>query len=151
MFFPRSFPSNGSTRLNTLNKIFQWENVSWDITSCRPLIVNRHFEETCHFHLRGQRIRKKRRQLKLCLSSEFKLLSCYVYSSTLKMVVKSFSKSRLTFNKLHGITSQNTEPVIARAVGTSVPIKFNRYINKTWLVLCDVTNWKYFLPQRLAS
>jgi hypothetical protein len=50
-------------------------SIIWDITSCCPLIVNRHFGETCHFHPQGPRIRQVRNQGEAGSKQSYWLLS----------------------------------------------------------------------------
>jgi hypothetical protein len=49
------------------------------------------------------------------------LISCLAYSSTLKIEVKCFSETSLTFNGIHGVISQTIEFFMSTAVRTSNP------------------------------
>jgi hypothetical protein len=59
--------------------------VLWNITPCSPLKVNQHLEGTCRLHLQGRRISHARNQHEAGSKQRFILVSCLVYSSTLKM------------------------------------------------------------------
>jgi hypothetical protein len=77
----------GKTVSRTKSTIF------WDIAPCSPMKVNRSFGGTHHLHLQGRRIRK------ICLLPVFTLVSCSVYSSTLKMEVIYFSEVSVEFQR----------------------------------------------------
>jgi hypothetical protein len=74
----------------------------WDITSCSPLKVNRHFGGTCHLHLQGQRIS----HAELCLPAAFALIYCLTYSSTLQ--VKETCSTEMS-DDVHGVISRKTD------------------------------------------
>jgi hypothetical protein len=56
----------------------------WDITPCSPLKANRRFGGTYRLHPQGRKVSRARNQ-QLCLPPAFTLVSCSVYSPTLKM------------------------------------------------------------------
>jgi hypothetical protein len=58
-------------------------SIFWDITPCSPLKVNRRFGGTCRLHLQGRAL----------LATCFALVSCFYYSSTLKMNTRSSETS----------------------------------------------------------
>jgi hypothetical protein len=62
-------------------------SIFWDITPCSPFEVNQRFGGTCHLQLLGQRISQA------LLPTCFMLVSCLVYSSTLKMDVTCSSET----------------------------------------------------------
>jgi hypothetical protein len=70
-------------------------SISWSITSCSQLKVNRRFGETFH-HLQGPRIRQTRNQQATLVGTCFMLISCLAYSSTLKMMATCSSETDYT-------------------------------------------------------
>jgi hypothetical protein len=81
-------------------------SISWDITPCSPLKVNRRFGGTCRFHFQNRISQEtsvkaggKESHLSLCLPAAFTLVSCLAYSSTLKMEVTCFSETSVDFQR----------------------------------------------------
>jgi hypothetical protein len=73
-------------------------SIFWGITPCNPLKVNRRFGLTCRLHLQGRRIIHVRNQLQASkkpaeLVTDFMLVSCLAYSSTLKTEVTCSSET----------------------------------------------------------
>jgi hypothetical protein len=83
--------------------------IFWDISSCSPLKVSRHFRETCRLHLQGWRISQARNQhqagvlitcftlVSCLLATCFMLVSCMAYSLNLKMEVTCSSETSVDF------------------------------------------------------
>lgn len=64
-------------------------SILWNITPCNTLKINLCFGETCRFHLQSRNQREARRSL-------LTLVSCLIYSTTLKMKACS-SETSLDF------------------------------------------------------
>jgi hypothetical protein len=66
--------------------------IFWDIEPCSPLKVNRRFRVTCHFHLKGRRIRLAINQRKISWQARQIVQSLYVTKCTklFKCTVVSF-------------------------------------------------------------
>jgi hypothetical protein len=79
-------------------------SVVWNITPCIPLKVNRRFGGTCRLQLEGRKISQAWKQV--TSRAAFTLVSCILYSSTLKMKATYLPKRRLTFNGLYSAISQ---------------------------------------------
>jgi hypothetical protein len=62
-------------------------SIFWDITPCSLLKVNRRFGETCCLHIQCRRISQS------LLATGFMLVSCFAYSSILKMKTCSSAMS----------------------------------------------------------
>jgi ferredoxin-thioredoxin reductase catalytic subunit len=79
-------------------------SIFWDITPCSLLKINRRFGGTC-LHLQGRRISHARNQRE----SRWQI-SCWFLASLIlrprRWVQHVPPKRRLTFNVLHGVTSQ---------------------------------------------
>jgi hypothetical protein len=77
----------------------------WDITSCSPLKVNRHFGGPCLFHLQGRRISRG----DLCLPSALAL--AFLWRILLSLIWSRHvpPKRLFTFNGVHGVISRKKE------------------------------------------
>jgi hypothetical protein len=102
----------------------------WDITPYSPFAVNQHFGGTCGLRLEGRRINQERNQRE----AGSKLVSWLILRSwTWRRYVPP--KSRLTFNGLHCIIAQKTEPFITTVVRASI-LTFRIYLcHFLWLGL----------------
>jgi hypothetical protein len=67
----------------------------WDITLCSTLSVNRRFRGTCRLHLQGRRVI----QVGLWLPPAFMLVSCFDYSTTLKMEATRSPETSVEFQR----------------------------------------------------
>jgi hypothetical protein len=86
--------------VEVLTAVVMKSSIFWDTKPCSPLKVNRRLEGTCRLHLQSGRIRQVRNQPeKLCLPPAFTLVSCLVYSSTLKMEATYSSKTSVDFQR----------------------------------------------------
>jgi hypothetical protein len=76
-------------------------SIFWDIMLCGPLRVNRCFGGKCRLHLQGRIISQERNQhkIRLYLPPALTLVSCFVYSSTLKMEETSSSEMLVDFQR----------------------------------------------------
>jgi hypothetical protein len=70
-------------RFEVLTAVVMKSSIFWDITPCSPLKFSRHFGGTYRLHLQGRRI------CQASLPSDFTLISCSAYSSTLKMFIRN--------------------------------------------------------------
>jgi hypothetical protein len=66
--------------------------IFWDITPCRRLKVNVHFEGKYRLHFLGRRITP-------VLATCFTLVTCLAYYSTLKVEVTCFSETSVDFQR----------------------------------------------------
>jgi hypothetical protein len=67
-----------------------------DITPCSPWKVNKYFGGNCRHHLKGRRRSEARNRLKQ-VTSKVLLISCLVYSSTLKIEATCSSEMSVYF------------------------------------------------------
>jgi hypothetical protein len=108
---------NYYVRFEVLATVIMKSSVFWDIMPCTLLKVNWHFGGTCCLHLQGQRIsqasnqqeRGSKEQVAL-LAACFMLVTCLVYSLTLKMEATCSSKmsAEVQWNTQHYITEERT-------------------------------------------
>jgi hypothetical protein len=73
--------------------------IFWDITLCSPLNLNQRFEGIYCLHLHGRRISRARNLSLLCLPLAFTLVTCSIYSSTLKMEAIYFSETSVDIQR----------------------------------------------------
>jgi hypothetical protein len=101
-----------------LTDVVMKSSVSWVITPCSQLKVNRHLGPTCRLHLQGQRISQVRNRRE---------------SWRWRRHVPP--KRRLIFNGLHGVIFQKTELFISQFF-----YSFVKYVNCTgWDPICEDT------------
>jgi hypothetical protein len=94
-------------KLKKIYKIFLSVNnsIMWDITTCSPLKVTRHFVGTCSLHLHGRKIIETRNLL--CFATRF-ILASYLLIIWPWRWRRNISPNRLlAFNGLHGFISQS--------------------------------------------
>jgi hypothetical protein len=89
--------------------------IFWHITPCIQLKINQGFGGTCRLHLQGRRISKSRNRHEVGNEFAWRIIRLWKWRQHVP------PKHRLTFNGIHGITSQTTEPFITTAVRTSNP------------------------------
>jgi hypothetical protein len=68
--------------------------IFWDITPCSPLKMNQRFGRTSRLHLQGRRTSQANQY-----EAGTMLVSCLVYSSTLKMEAICFSETSVDFQR----------------------------------------------------
>jgi hypothetical protein len=71
-------------QLEVLTAVVQKSSIFWNITPCSPQKFNRCFGGTYRLYLQGERISHARNNRESLFSTCFPLVSCLVYSSTLK-------------------------------------------------------------------
>jgi hypothetical protein len=95
---------------------------SWNLTPCNPIEVHLCFGGICRLHLQGRR--------KIQARNQREVLTCYLLRAGLIFgrFIRTWKwrryvplKRRLTFEGLHGVTSQKTAFFITTAVRTSDP------------------------------
>jgi hypothetical protein len=80
-----------------------------DITPCSPLKVNRRFGGTCRLHLQRRRISQARNQRDGGSTQRPAVLASWLILRLWRWRPHVPPKRRLTFNRLHGVISENIE------------------------------------------
>jgi hypothetical protein len=115
--------------------------ISWDMTPCSQLSVNRRFGGIYCLHLQGRRNKFSNKWTSKQQASH--LLTCWfldkLISSTLKMEAICSSERLLTLNGLHGVISQKMILFITTAVKTSDPA-YLKFLHKSIHFQTDTEN-----------
>jgi hypothetical protein len=108
------------------------------ITPFRPLKVKRHLGGPYRLHVQGWRVSQVKP------AARFMLVSCMAYSSTLKTKAIIPPKCHLTFNKLQGLVSQETELIIITPAMTSDTTILFLVLEDPWSNIAPWTGYSDF-------